>query len=144
MKKYLLLGLLALALLLVVRYIAKGSRQYQIATTVSKLDLPRERNLELIDFKEKWDEADGNGYLYVIYQLSVEDMKELITESKKKGYTPLPSNSRWAKGINTHWQRINNGLHLIAKEKVGTNKNNLKLSLIDIDKNYLIVYIQVS
>lgn len=61
---------------------------HKVARLVSHLSIPN--NAVIIEFQDQWNEFNGDGFSFIVLQLSDEAFRGLYQEAKDKGYKKLP------------------------------------------------------
>jgi len=144
-KKWILFSLfvlivfcIAVSLIFSVGIPSKPRTMLSVSKLISGLDLSNDIKAEKI--KDQWC-PNGDGETYIKAHLTVNQLNKLLIESINKHYKKFPITEKHDSYIPKEINQIKNGVYQIHVDK--SDPRNIELSVIDIDKMILYIYLSV-
>lgn len=145
MKKTILTIVGSLVILLAIIYIIyKDSLPprtgHKVARLISGLSIPADA--KIVDFKDQWNEFNGNGFSFVVLSLDEESFNKIYQEAKSSHYKPLPITEEIYGPLKEISENKKKGIYKVQMH----NKESMSFqaAVLTDDDNHLMVYFAVN
>ena len=112
----------------------------KVARIISGLSIPRDA--EILEFKDEWNNFNGDGFSFIVLQLDDESFKEVYQESKSLQFDHLPLSDSIHGPLKDFWNKNKVGLYKVEID----NRKSMSFSgtLLSEKNNTIAVYIEIN
>lgn len=139
MKKILIITIILVALCTTVYYFFLRRTPYTIASIVTGFKVTTSLNIET--FQDNWaNNLGGDGELLILFSFKENEKEKLVNNCISNNYKPLPINDTLPDNFIYRYVKKENqtGYYKLVKDK--KDERNYQISVLNLQKNELIVY----
>jgi hypothetical protein len=112
----------------------------KVSRLISGLSIPRDA--KVVEFKDQWNDFNGNGFAFIVLSLEEESFNKIYQEAKSLHFKTLPIKENIFGPLNDFSEKKTNGIYKIQID----NEASMSFSgtVLSTDDNSVIVYVAVN